>query len=413
MFERILEKRSDDTENKSFDWTAFVNNTGILPNNRNKDLYYCKCINVLGETVARIPLEIKKDTNNGRIIDEKHYLNNVLRLRPNLSMTIFELIKNFVMVAKDSGQAGIFIKRDNKGLISGLYPVKINAITIDNVGIIESTKNNKVLIDFSLDNYVGTCFEKDMIIFRDNNINVLQGKSSRSYINNAIDSNVEAQRYQANLFKNGLTNKAVLQLTSDIKDESQLKAIKKKFARIFNDDIDSTDKILPVPAGYSLTPLNLSLADSQFAELKLQGKQDICNAIGIPIKLLDGTITEDEMNSFYNNTVNTFLVQLEQEMNYKLLSENERLRGYKIRFNVSAVLKTSLEKQKNILIDYVKNGVYTTNDVRDILGVQRVEGGDILLYPSGQITLENLIKGQATWQKDNINSDVKGGDNDE
>ena len=119
------------------------------------------------------------------------------------------------------------------------------------------------------------------------------------------------------------------------------------------------------------------------------------------------------MNSFYNNTVNTYLVQLEQEMNYKLLSENERLRGYKIRFNVSAVLKTSLEKQKNILIDYVKNGVYTINDVRDILGVQRVEGGDILLYPSGQITLENLIKGQATWQKDNINSDVKGGDNDE
>ena len=29
-----------------------------------------------------------------------------------------------------------------------------------------------------------------------------------------------------------------------------------------------------------------------------------------------------------------------------------------------------------------------------------VEGGDIVTLPSGQITLENLINGNATWQKD-------------
>ena len=38
-----------------------------------------------------------------------------------------------------------------------------------------------------------------------------------------------------------------------------------------------------------------------------------------------------------------------------------------------------------------------------------VEGGDIVTLPSGQITLENLINGNATWQK----STTKGGEKDE
>ena len=97
-------------------------------------------------------------------------------------------------------------------------------------------------------------------------------------------------------------------------------------------------------------------------------------------------------------------------MDWKLLTSVERKQGYKIRFNVNAMLRTSPEKQSVILDRYVKDGIYTINDCKRILGVPLVEGGDIVTLPSGQITLENLISGNATWQKE---STAKGGDNGE
>lgn len=96
-------------------------------------------------------------------------------------------------------------------------------------------------------------------------------------------------------------------------------------------------------------------------------------------------------------------------MDWKLLTERDRKKGYKIRFNVNAMLRTSPEKQSIILDRYVKDGIYTINDCKRILGVPLVEGGDVVTLPAGQITLENLIAGNATWQKDT----VKGGDESE
>ena len=63
------------------------------------------------------------------------------------------------------------------------------------------------------------------------------------------------------------------------------------------------------------------------------------------------------------------------------------------------MLRVNPKVQQEILCNYIKNGVYTTNDVREILGFNKIEGADILTYPSGQVTLENIISGEASWLK--------------
>ena len=57
-------------------------------------------------------------------------------------------------------------------------------------------------------------------------------------------------------------------------------------------------------------------------------------------------------------------------------------------------------------------GIYTTNDVRVILGMNKIEGGDTLLFPSGQCTLDQLINGETTWAN-NSNNAKGGGKEDE
>ena len=402
MFEKLFEKRSYTGENP-FDWTAWIK--GEDDDFTGNDSTYSKCINLFSENIAKLPIVTKIKAEKGDIDADKFYLYELLRLRPNTSMNAFECMKALVTMTKHYGSAGLYIDRQ-KGVIKGLYPVRINQFTVDNDGLIKSTKDNKVLVDFTCGDVSGSCFEKDIIILRDNSINGINFRKTRSYIRDSIDTNVKAQKYQSQLFSNGLTNKIVVQLTSDIKEEKELKKVQSKFDRMYSNN----GRVFTVPAGYNVSAMNLSLADSQFAELKIIGKQDITSAIGVPYSLIEkGSLTEEETIAFLSNAIIPIITALEQEMDWKLLTPTERKQGYKIRFNVNAMLRTSPEKQSVILDRYVKDGIYTINDCKRILGVPLVEGGDIVTLPSGQITLENLIAGNATWQK----STAKGGENGE
>lgn len=405
MFEKLFEKRSYTGENP-FDWTSWIK--GEDSDFSGNDSTYTKCINLYADNIAKLPILIKKNTEKGDIDANNFYLYERLRLRPNPSMNAFECIKALVAMNKHYGSAGLYIDYDKKGLIKGLYPVKINQFIVDNAGLIKSTKENKVLVNFTCGDVEGNCLEKDIIILRDNSIDGISFKNTKSYIRDSIDTNIKAQKYQAQLFSNGLTNKIVVQLTSDIKEEKELRKIQTKFDKMYS----SNGRIFTVPAGYNVSDLNLSLADSQFAELKIIGKKDITSAIGVPYSLIDkGSLTEEETIAFLSNAIIPIITALEQEMDWKLLTKDERKSGYKIRFNVNAMLRTTPLTQSIIIDRYLRNGAYSLNDAKKILGVPLVDGGDAVTLPSGQITLENLIKGKATWQKD-ANKE-KGGDEDE
>lgn len=403
MFEKLFEKRSYTGENP-FDWTSWIKgeDDDIVSN----DATYSKCINLFAENIAKLPIVTKLKSEKGDIDASEFYLYELLRLRPNTSMNAFECIKSLIAMTKHHGSAGLYIDRE-KGFVKGLYPVKINQFIVDNVGLINSMQRTKVLVDFTCGDVSGSCFEKDIIILRDNSIDGINFRKTRTYIRDSIDTNIKAQKYQSQLFANGLTNKIVVQLTSDIKDEKELKKTQKKFDKMYS----TNGRIFTVPAGYNVSSMSLSLADSQFAELKILGKKDITSAIGVPYSLIDkGSLTEEETIAFLSNAIIPVITALEQEMDWKLLTPSERKQGYKIRFNVNAMLRTSPEKQSIIIDRYLRNGAYTANDAKRILGVPLVEGGDIVTLPSGQITLENLIKGKASWQNEPT---VKGGEKDE
>ncbi|AJA49536.1 phage portal protein, HK97 family [Clostridium pasteurianum DSM 525 = ATCC 6013] len=404
MFWDRLEKR--DTTGDTFNWTAWTKGEDTISENSLREQNYITGLNILGSTIAKLPVLIKQTTDKGEIEANKHYLWDLLRLRPNMSMNSFDCLKSLIMLYKHYGTSGLYIQKDYKGNVTGLYPCKINQFTVDDVGLIKSTKTiSKVLVDFDCVGTQGSCLDTDMIILRDNSLDGINCKATKSYVKDTIDTNLQAQNYQKNLFANGLTSKAVVQLTSDIKEESELKKIQAKFSRIYS----SNNRIFTVPAGYSISPLNLSLVDSQFAELKINGKKDIASTIGIPFSLIDtGSLSEEDNISYLTNTISPILVQIEQEMDWKLLTSTDRRKGYKIRFNVNSMLRTSAEKQKNIIIDYVKNGVYSLEYARNLLGVNTDFNNETVTLPSGQILLKDLIDGKATWQK-STDINTKGG----
>lgn len=402
IFDR-LEQRSNDIN----DWKEIYSfekgyEDGPFEGNLKESTYF-SCLKIISESVAKCTLQIKKETEKGEEIAKNHYLYDMLRLRPNKYMSAIDCLKTFVVLAKHEGIAGLYINRYRNGRIEGLYPVKINQITIDNAGLIKGVKNNKILYDYvSVDNEDGSCFDKDIIILRDFTLDGINAKATRSILKENLDTSLKSQNYLNTLFSNGLTNKVVVQLTSDIKEEGELKKIQGKFNRIYS----SNGKVFTVPAGFNVSALNLSLADAQYEQLRRLSKEEIATMMGVPLTKLgfvkENAKSEEQDNlKFLQDTLLAIFIAIEQEMDYKLLTEGERKQGYKARFNVNVMLRTDSKTQSEVINSYVRNGVYDLDLAREILGVKKLGGDPIITLPSGQVLLKDLLEGNVSYYKKN------------
>lgn len=365
-----------------------------------KEVTYFNCLKQISEGVAKCPLQLKKEGDLGEKQLKEHYLYEKLRIRPNKYMSSVDCFKSFINIFKHKGIAGLYINRLGNGKIEGLYPVEITNVTIDDMGLINSDKNNKILYDFLLPGAeYGSCFDRDLILLKDFTLDGINTKATKNILSESIDTLRLSQAYLNNIFRNGLTNKMIVQYTSDIKEEKEIKKTQEKFNRLYS----SNGRVFTVPAGYNVTSMDLKLSDAQFEQLRRLSKEEMAGVMGVPLTKLgftkENAKSEEQDNlKFYQDTLLIIFQQIEQEMDYKLLTERERAQGLKIRFNVNVMLRTDALTQSQIISEYVKCGVYSLNDAKERLGIEKLEK-DVTTLPSGQVTLQSLINADAAYQK--------------
>lgn len=385
-----IEMRSTTEELEKYTWTNLIaSGYDVLESTEMKENTYFKCIKYISESVAKCPILIKKDTDKGEIEDKKHKLYEKLRLRPNRYMSAIDCIKAFVAMGEHYGASGLYIDRND----NSLYPVKIEEIIIDDKGLITAKNENRVLIEFSMGNETGDCLEKDIVLYKAGiTFDGINTTANKELLKDTIRTNQKAQKYLSKLFDNGLTNKVLVQMVSDIKDEKELKKVQAKFDRLYSNN----GRTFTVPAGFNVSALNLSLADAQFEQIRKLSRREIANAFGLSPSIIGDLEDSNNNNMEMQNLsflVDTLLIkfeQIEQELDWKYLSYNDRFQGYKARFNQGVMLRTNAETQANILTKYTQTGIYTVNDCRRLLGFTAVEGGDDILVSSGTYKLKDL-----------------------
>lgn len=382
-----LEKRMTYYDLNKFSFTSLQG--GIVDETKLKESTYFKCIKYLSESIAKCPITIRQETEHGEIEAKEHRLYTALKLRPNESMSAIDTIKSFTAIAEHEGIGGLYIERQKKQM----YPCQITKMTIDNAGLLKSNLKNKVLLDINIAGQPTIALEKDVILFKAGmTFDGLNTHSTGEMLSETIKTTQKSQKYLSQTFDNGLTNKLVVQLTNDIKDEKELGKIQSKFDRLFSNN----GRTFTVPAGYSVNALNLSLSDAQFEQLRKLSRREIANAFGLSPAII-GDLSDSNNNNmemqnihFLVDTLLIKIMQIEQEMDYKLLTENERLQGYKIRFNTNVMLRTNAKEQAEIIDKYVQRGIYTINDAREILGKLKIDGFDVPYLPSGSYTASQI-----------------------
>ena len=224
----------------------------------------------------------------------------------------------------------------------------------------------------------------------------LTGASVQETLKSTIQGNLAAQDFITNLYENGVTARAVVQYTGDLSDDKQKRLI--KGFEEFSSGTKNAGRMIPVPAGMQIQPLNLKLTDSQFFELKKYSALQVASAFGIKPNQINDYEKSSYRNSesqnlaFYTDTVLYIVKQYEEEITYKLLSTSKLKSGFFFKFNVSVILRTDAETQMKILTGYVQNGVKTPNEARALQDMPAHPDGDNLMANGNYIPLGDIGK---------------------
>lgn len=356
---------------------------------------YFACLKVLSESVGKLPLKLlKHQGNNGVITARNHPLYNKLYSRPNPFMTSTSFWSTVEQNRNHHGNAYVYIKGAGKKTTLWILPSDSVKVVYDDSKILSDVADIHYI--YSKDGKLYDFKSEEILHFKTSNtFDGIKGISVREQLAMTIEGNIKAQKLLNKMYKNGFTAKAVVQYTSELSEEN-LKKFKSKIEKFAGTDIDDeeTKMIIPIPAGTSLSPLNIKLTDNQFIEVKKYSALQIASAFGIkPTQIGDYekasyANSEAQQLSFYVDTMLYILKQYEEEINYKLLSSEEIEEGYYFKFNIAVILRADMKSQVETLCQAISNFLYTPNEARALLDMEAKEGGDQLLGNGNAIPVQ-------------------------
>ena len=357
---------------------------------------YFACLKVLSESIGKLPLKLQQYTpEHGIRIAREHRYYRMLNERPNRHMTASVFWGTMELCRNHYGNAYAWIDtRDPEK--PQLWPLDPASVQVWYDDICELRDAPDVYYRVSTKQGVVVFGSEEILHFKSHlTLDGLVGVSVREQLASTIEGNTKAQQFVNKLYDSGMTAKAVLQYTGNLKD-ANVEALTKGIEAYAKGEMKARgiENIIPMPYGMTLTPLNLKLADSQFLEVKQYSALQIASAFGVkPYQVGDYTKSsyasaEAQQLSFLVDTLLFIVKQYEEEIGYKLLSDVEEASGYHAKFNTGVILRADQQTQINTLSAAVSNFLMTPNEAREKLDLPAKEGGDQLLGNGASIPVQ-------------------------
>lgn len=377
----------------------FLGLSGVS-NDRLSEVTYFTCMKVLSEGLAKLPLALQKVSDDGGIIDMTgSSLWQTVKVRPNPYMSPSTFWAAMENNRNHFGNAYSLIERNT-------YSGNVKLWVLDSSCVKIEIENGKDLSELEDITYVYTSPHSGQTIripsenilhFKTSTVFIgLVGLSVREKLALSLDGAVMSQEMLNNLYKNNFIPKAAVQFEAGAMINETYEAAYLKTLQDYADgNGDGGKTFIPVAPGTSIVPLNIRLTDGQFLELRKYTALQIAAAFGIKPNHLNDyekssyANSETQQLAFYTDTMLYILKQYEEELNYKLLSQEQRESGLRFKFNIAAVLRGDTKSQLESLSMGVSNGVYTPNEARRNLDLPSKPGGDRIYFNGSNIAVED------------------------
>ena len=390
---------------------SFLESLGLRRKRKpTSEVTYFTCLKMLSETLAKMPIKYYQKTDRGIVEAEQTETSKLLTKRPNPFMTPTVFWNTVEMNRNHYGNAYVYMRKKfirqrygGEFRIIDLWVMQSNCvqIVVDDAGIFagvgrlwyvytDPTSGRQYVFSTDEVMHFKTSFSFDGIT----------GLPVQQILRDTVSGASASQEFMNGMYESGLTAKATLEYTGEL-NEGAKEALRQSFEE-FGSGAKNVGKILPVPLGMKLTPLDIKLTDSQFFELKKYTALQIAAAFGVkPNQINDyskSSYANSELQqlSFYVDTELFIIKQYEEEINFKIATEEEQDSGFYYKYNEKVLFRTDSKTQMSYLKEGVTGSIIKPNEARRKLDMPDAEGGDEL-FANGSIV--PLTMAGAAYQK--------------
>ena len=390
---------------------SFLESLGLRRKRKpTSEVTYFTCLKMLSETLAKMPVKYYQKTDRGIVEAEQTETSKLLTKRPNPFMTPTVFWNTVEMNRNHYGNAYVYMRKKfirqrygGEFRIIDLWVMQSNCvqIVVDDAGIFagvgrlwyvytDPTSGRQYVFSTDEVMHFKTSFSFDGIT----------GLPVQQILKDTVSGASASKDFMNKMYESGLTAKATLEYTGEL-NEGAKEALRQSFEE-FGSGAKNVGKILPVPLGMKLTPLDIKLTDSQFFELKKYTALQIAAAFGVkPNQINDyskSSYANSELQqlSFYVDTELFIIKQYEEEINFKIATEEEQDSGFYYKYNEKVLFRTDSKTQMSYLKEGVTGSIIKPNEARRKLDMPDAEGGDEL-FANGSIV--PLTMAGAAYQK--------------
>lgn len=331
-------------------------------------------INIIGDTISTMPVLLYKNSDGFTEVLSDDPRSRVMSNMANETLSSFNLKKSLIKDIILYGNAYAKIEQSKSEVKMFYLPTDVITPKKDNSGYYYEVQSYST--DVNGENYPREVVDDaDMLVLiRNNKYNSVTGVGLLEYAKDILGLSIEESDYMLNLFRNGLSAKALL--TSKTPFKREIKEQLKQDLREFYSGSSNAGKMMVLEGDIGVTNLSLSPADIKLIENKHFTISEISRFLNIQKHLLNldrqqGTysnITSERM-MLLQNTLMPYVTMIESAMNAKLLTPQEIEQGYYFAFDTSEMLRLTPQDQANYMTTLYKEGIVNLEEVRTTLGL--------------------------------------------
>lgn len=108
-----------------------------------------------------------------------------------------------------------------------------------------------------------------------------------------------------------------------------------------------------------------------------QIQTNVFNYFGVNEKVMQGTASSDELDSFFNSSIEPFAIALSEAMSKAIYSERERSFGNYVYVNANRLQYMTQTAKVSMARDLGDRGILTINEIRELFNYAPISGGDV------------------------------------
>ncbi|WP_353954304.1 phage portal protein [uncultured Megasphaera sp.] len=364
------------------------------------------CVRILAETLAALPLQLYRYTPGGKERVYDHPLYHLLHDEPNPEMTSFIFRETLMSHLLIWGNAYAQIIRDRLGRVQGLYPLRLDKMTVcrDERGKIFYLYTKTGDENPNIKPYGQVALQKEEVLHIPGlGFDGLVGYSPIAMARNAVGMTMACEEYGAYFFANGASPSGVLEHPGVLKDPAK---VRDSWNAVYRGSANA-HKVAVLEEGMKYQQIGIPLEEAQFLETRKFQLDEIARLYRIPPHMI-GDLEKSSFNNieqqsmeFVKYTLDPWVIRWEQAMQKALFLPEEK-KQYFLKFNVNGLMRGDYESRMTGYSIGRQNGWLSANDIRELEDMNSVpdeEGGNLYLVNGSMTKLKDagafINKGEA------------------